>query len=103
MRPPEAYCTLVARNTAKLFLSQVFIGCGHAGKCRAADVIEMELLTGSQHLTPLDEKLPWLVKTNADIYALLVCIALLFVVLPFLMVPLAGVVLTLLFLKSRSR
>ncbi|KAK9808094.1 hypothetical protein WJX73_004672 [Symbiochloris irregularis] len=70
---------------------------------RAADVIEMELLTGSKHLTPLDEHLPWLLKTNADIYALLVFLALLFVVLPFVMVPIAGVVVTLLFVKSRSR
>lgn len=63
----------------------------------------MELLTGSRHLTPLDEHLPWLAKTNADIYALLALVLVLSLVLPFLMVPLAGVVAAVIFVKSRSR
>lgn len=60
--------------------------------CRAADVVERELLTGSGHLKPLDLSLAWIAKTNADLYLLACLIVALLAFLPFVMVPILVIV-----------
>lgn len=69
--------------------------------CRAADLIEMELLHGSGHLEPLDASIPWIARTNADVY-ILACLALLLLaLLPFVMVAILGLILAGMFMKGR--